>query len=56
MNNGPQLRLILINQGRPVIEGRAKRSPNDKGSRVEMVHALGGRKGAGKGFVGKGFI
>ncbi len=30
----------MLNQGRPTIEGRAKRCPNDKGSRLEMAHAL----------------
>ena len=56
MNNGPQLRLILINQGRPVIEGRAKQRPNGKGSRVETSVRPGRGGGLGKGFVGKGFI
>lgn len=35
----------MLNQGRPTIEGRAKRSPNDGGSRLEMAHARGKVRG-----------
>lgn len=38
---------IMLNQGRPNIEGRAKRSPNRKGSRPGMGRARAGDTGEG---------
>ena len=37
----------MLNQGRPLIEGRAKRSPNRKGSRPGMGRARAGVSGEG---------
>ena len=39
---------IMLNQGRPNIEGRAKRSPNRKGSRPGMRARPGGGGGSGR--------
>lgn len=38
---------IMLNQGRPYIEGRAKRSPNRKRSRPGMGRARAGDPGEG---------